>query len=361
MKIQFLTFICLVFAWGANVQAASAADVNSDTEDIMNESDAAVAETKDFKDRTAQEKAAAEKRRDAAKSQLNNAAAKRQKAIDEMNATEDEIKHLGSEQSKTKADAARLDNENAQTEKTTKDNQAKIEKMKADLVVLKQQRTEKAQKYLELAGQRDKVNEQLKALETEKQTAEAELKAANDQDRATTDQVVKLRKEYAAKKAKGDAYLAELREKYKRAVDHQAQLGVEKSEMEKNDLKQQATIKTAEQEVAQAENPSQQLAATEPSADTPTAAAQPAATSTPSAAKAAEPSSTVAAREPSKAKQDVTFKHKCRVFDGPVRGSNVVGVQESGMSVSKFDEGKEWIAFWLRDGRKAFAAKNCFK
>lgn len=355
MKIQFLTLICLVFAWGANVPAASAADVNSDTEDIMNESDAAVAETKDFKDRSAQEKAQAEKRRDAAKNQLSSAAAKRQKAIDEMNATEDEIKRLGSEQAKTKADAARLDNENAQTEKTTQDNQAKIEKMKADLAVLKQQRTEKAQKYLELASQRDKVNEQLKAVETEKQTAEAELKAANDQDRATTDQVAKLRKEYADKKAKGDAHLAELKARYKRAVEHQAQLGVEKTDMEKNDLKQQATIKAAEQEVSQAENPSVSIAAGEPSAS------EAPATAVPSAAKAAEPSSTVAAREPSKAKQDVTFKHKCRVFDGPVRGSNVVGVQESGMSVSKFDEGKEWIAFWLRDGRKAFAAKNCFR
>lgn len=371
MKTNILSFslFATILLISARVQAAELSDLNHDTEDIMNESDAAVAQTKDFKAKQLIIKASADSRHQVASQTLKLAEQRRQKTLDNLHQSESEIQRLNSETAKWTADAARLDGEALETEKTTTSNLAQIEKMKVDIQNLKQVRAEKAAHFLELASERDKSQRELDAIQAEKTQAETELAQASLQEKDLADKLGKFKTEQGRTTAKLQTELVQLKERYNQAQDHQQQMQNEKTELERNTLKLEAQRQAGALEVNHAEEPEiMEQANSSEDENVAVPVAVPAvtpATLAPHPAKVAQVLSPSAspARQPTSQplKAEMTFKRKCRVFDGPVRGSNVLAVQESGMSIAKTEEGKQWISFLLQDGRKAFAAKNCFR
>lgn len=71
----------------------------------------------------------------------------------------------------------------------------------------------------------------------------------------------------------------------------------------------------------------------------------------------ADRSSLEATRKPSA--MSATVMKTCRIFDGPVKGSNVLGLQEMGTSIAKSKEGKSWVAFTMSNGQLGYIAKSC--
>lgn len=339
--------LLLLFCFLTSAAYAGAIDeIADDTEDLANEADAAAAETKEIKQEMAKEKAKARAKYQDVSKEHRDAVAKRAAAVKDLKNSESEIDRLASERVKLLADIERLKNETAIAEKTAKDNQMMIEKAKLEIETLKKIRSEKQTKLIEVSSERDRTVEVMKGLDQQKLQADIEFQKLKEQEKFTNDQLQKTRLEEAQKKARLDAYLAQLKEKYKETQEKIKAAENEQEQLQQNTAKLEAQAKAGEAEVEQAEAqlgaPKRVPASLDPETKPVTYA--PAAESASSAASSS----------------DLTFKRKCRVFDKPGKGGKPLGSKSAGSSVTKSDEGKNWIAFTLKDGRKVYAAKACF-
>ncbi len=246
-----------------------------------------------------------------------------------------------------KAEVERLSREITTAEKAALDTRTQIEKLKVEIETLKTLRGEKAKTFINLTTQTDKVIEEMKKMELEKSQLEIDLAKSKEQEKAANDNLLKVKAEEAAKKVKLEAYIAGLRERFHQAQERIAAMEGEANIARVTGQKLEATAKVAEKEVIAAEG--QLVRGPSPGPDTGAVAGESRglASSRKASGKATGAASYV-------------FKRDCKVFEQPAKGANVLMVQKSGAQVSKSDEGKTWIAFKLEDGRKAYAAKNCF-
>ncbi len=329
--------------------AADLADIHAETEDLNNESDAAAAEIKEVKVALATEHSEAEKKFNAAKSKYDMAAAKRQEAVDRFNKGEAEIARLNKEAARLNGEAKRLDGETVLHEKAIANNKVKAEKLNGEIKSLQELRGEAGKRFLDIGVQRDKMDMETKDLEAQKADATKSFQAAKEQEKQALVQLEKRKAEYAQNKARTDAFLAQMRERFKEA---QGRLSAIRKETEHLDVKEEklaVQAKQAEEEVKMAEGTALDRSLSSTSEAQTTEVSAP-----PSAAPAAEVSMASAPAS------ELTFKRKCKVFDVPARGAKVLIEQTAGASVAKMDEGQKWIAFKLEDGRKGFVAKACF-
>lgn len=329
MKIQ--RWNILVAAVFITISPLAFAIEIEDNEDIANESDAAMAETKEVKNQLAKEQASAKRKYEAVKRFRDSAAAKRQAAVDGMRAVENQIQNFEKEQARMKAEIANFEKETEQAVKVTEEKKVLVQKLKAETASLTQLKTEKLQRLDAMKLERDKVVQEHKEVEALRLTSEEDFQKLKDEDKKQSDALDKLKLELTQKKARSDAYLAELKERYRKSQD---QLKSKKSEValiEMNANKSEALTKTAEQEL-KAQDDGQSMEN--------------------------EQAAPVARIEPPQA---VEFKRKCRVFDSPGKGPKVLATQGPGDAFHKADEGKTWIAIQMPDGRKGYAAKGCFK
>lgn len=228
------------------------------------------------------------------------------------------------DQAKLKSEVERLSKETAAAEKQSQESKSQLEKLKAELDTLRNLRNEKAQAYIMLTGQHDKIADEIKKMEQEKIQLETDLAKSKSDEKAAAEKLAKIKAEQAAKKVKLDAYIATLRDRFRKAQERLAAMEAEGNQVTIAGQKLDATAKTAENEVIAVEG---RL------------------TRGPSSVSAAS---------------GYKFKRNCKVYDKPAKDAGVLTVQRSGSLVSKTDEGKSWIAFLLPDGRKAYAAKSCF-
>lgn len=253
-------------------------------------------------------------------------------------AEDDDIESIFDEQTKTRKDVERIEKETRETAKSMSGDNAKLAKMKNDLKLMQGLRAEKQKQFLEMSTQHDRVVEQIKELEAEVAKIEAELAKAKEDEKATLAKLQRVRAEEEGRKKRLEAHIAGLRQRYKETADKVAQMDAEIAQQQANGQRLEQTAKAAEHEMndmdAKANN--RMLA-------TIGVAAAPASASGDAAAT------------------DLTFKRKCRVFETPAKGAKVLGSKDSGDSVSKSEEGKTWYAFPMGDGRKAYAAKTCFR
>lgn len=254
-------------------------------------------------------------------------------------AEDDDIEELFNEQTKTRKDVERIEKETKEASKAMAGDKAKLEKMRNDLKLMQGLRAEKQKQFLELTTQHDRVVEQIKEMEAEVAKVEMELGKAKEEEKATLAKLQRVRAEEEGKKKRLEAHIAGLRQRYKETADKVAQMDAEIAQQQANGQRLEATAKAAEQEVndmdAKANN---RMLAT--------------------IGVAATPSSSSSSDSASSG-GDLTFKRKCRAFETPAKGAKVLETMESGASVTKSEEGKTWYAFTL-NGRKAYAAKNCF-
>lgn len=328
MKIQRWNILIAVLFISMS-QVVLAADFD-EGEDVANESDAAMAETKEVKEQLAKEHAAAKRKHDAVKRQRDSAAAKRQAAVDGMRAIENQIQNFEKEQARMKTEIAGFEKETEQALKVTEEKKALAQKLKSETATLTQLKTEKLQKLDAMKLERDKVLQEQKEVEALRLTSDQDFQKLKDEEKKQSDALDKLKLELTQKKARSDAYLAELKERYRKS---QEQLKAKKAEValiEMNANKADAMTKTAEQEL----NPQIQD--------------QPMESAVPAVQRTEQP-------------QAVEFKRKCRVFDSPGKGPKVLATQGPGDAFHKAEEGKTWIAIQMPDGRKGYAAKGCFK
>ena len=297
-------------------------------EDLVDEADAAAAQTDAIKERISEERQEAKRNLERAKDRHQSAMSRRQDALSRLRSSEAEIENAQQEKVRLNKEAERLDNETLLTEKAVQQNRALAEKLKGEVQALKDLRGEKAKNFIELTTQRDRAQEDAKALETAKAQAEEELKKVKEQEKLAMEQLERLKVEHAQNKVRTEAYIAGLRERYKEAQEKTADAQTEQASVEQETLQLAEQAKVAEKEVHAAEGASINRTITN-------------ITGTPT--------------------EEVVFRRKCRVFDGPTKGAKVLGVKTSGTSVPKSEEGKTWFAIQLEDGRKGFASKNCFR
>lgn len=329
MKIQ--RWNILVAALFITICAQAFAIDFEDSEDIANESDAAMAETKEVKNQLAKEQANAKRKYDAVKRVRDSAAAKRQAAVDGMRAVENQIQNYEKEQARMKSEIASFEKETEQAIKVTEEKKALAQKLKTETAALNQLKIEKLQRLDAMKLERDKVVQEQKEVEALRLTSEEDFQKLKDEDKKQTEALDKLKLELTQKKARSDAYLAELKERYRKS---QEQLKAKKSEValiEMGANKSEAMTKTAEQELNSQDD---------------------------GQAMEAAPATAMARTEQPQA---VEFRKKCRVFDSPGKGPKVLATQSPGDAFHKADEGKTWIAIQMPDGRKGYAAKGCFK
>lgn len=242
----------------------------------------------------------------------------------------------------------RLGRETAQMQSDTKQSRAALEKLKTDVAKLREIRGEAAKNFVEGSSEHDRNGDQIAQLTEEKQQLEAELAQNDKQEKAKADKLAKARADYAAKKTKLDAEIAALKARYKEAQARIAKMDDEEDDVHKRDSALEAQKKTAETETANAEAE---------------AAGQPANAGTRAIASAKASDGDAGEDDQSGPTLDqggITFKKRCRVFDGPTRDAQVIDVQSAGASFIKNGEGQTYYAFPLTDGRKGFAAKSCF-
>ena len=228
------------------------------------------------------------------------------------------------DQAKLKSEVERLSKETAAAEKQTHESKAQLDKLKAELESLRNLRNEKAQAYITLTSQHDKIADEIKKMEQEKFQLESDLAKTKGEEKAAAEKLAKIKAEQAAKKVKLDAYIATLRDRFRKAQERLAAMEAEGSQVSVAGQKLEATSKTAENEVIAVEG----RLTRGPSSVAPSGS--------------------------------YMFKRNCKVYDKPAKDAGVLAVQKSGSQVAKTDEGKTWIAFALPDGRKAYAAKSCF-
>lgn len=324
LRLLLLGLMALTLQFSAT--ASELDEIDADVDQLNADSDAAAADSDEIKSRMAKDKARAERALKAAAAKNKAAAAKRQQAADQLKKADEEIQNMSNEQARLNADAERLDREAAASQKAMAANQAKVAQIKKELEAIRAIRAEKAKAFIEITSQQDKIKADLEQMEQEKTVAEAELEKVKEQEKVTIESLAKLKTEEAAKKAKLEAYIAGLRERFHQAQERIAAMEGEKTQLQTANQKLESTAKVAENEVIQAE-------------------------------------AQLMGRRPSEAKasgsKEYTFKKKCNVFDRPAKGANIVAVKSSGTTVQKSDEGKSWIAFPLTDGRKGFVAKTC--
>lgn len=310
---MIMRFCILVLTLCASVSASANDAFGADTEDLLNESDAAAAEVGDVKQEMRQEKARAEKRHEAATKTYNSAVAKRAQVVEQMKQQETEIARLKAEQGRLTAETERISNETVAMQTEIDNSKLQIEQLKQDTLTLTTLRTEKNMALTKVAAERDKVVLDLKDVDMQKQEAEASFNLAKEQEKLATEEMQKLRLEHRQKKARQDAYAAEMNLKKQEAQARLATLQTEKASL----------------------NP----AATTPEPQTPDAPRGPSTSAT----------------------TELQVKRKCRIFDKPGKGSTVLGIQSSGTAIAKTREGKSWVAFPMPDGREGFIAKRCLQ
>lgn len=337
-KFFLFCITVLSFAFSSLTAARGKVDVDNDVEDISAESDGAIAEAKEVKERIANDRADADRALKNATKNYNAAAAKRQQAIEQFNQSENDIKSMEAEQARLNAEVEKINAETAATQKSTLDNRAKLEKANLDLQTLKQVRAEKVAKLAEINAQRDEIALTMKDMEQKQLQGEQELQQLKEQEKQQNEVLAKAKLEEAQKKVKLEAYLAELKTRNRESQDRLKTMQTEKLQAQTANQKLESQVKAGETEVKQGDV---QVAAR--SVNT-----------VPVAAGAGQ------GGQGQGQGQEILFKRNCRVFDGPTRGSKVLEVKPVGTAVSKVDEGKTWIAFSLSDGRKGFAARGCF-
>jgi chromosome segregation ATPase len=329
MIFRLLTVAVLLMHAPVPAFAADADDMNAEVDELNADSDAAAADTAEVKARMAKDKARADRALRAAKQQNQAAAAKRQASADQIKQNDQEVANLTAEQTRLKNEVDRLERETALSDQQAKESGAQIEKLKGEIEALKALRNEKAQNFIMLSTQHDKITEEMKKMELEKSQLEIDLAKSKEQEKAANDNLLKVKAEEAAKKVKLDAYIAGLRERYHQAQERIAAMEAEGTSAKTATQKLEATAKVAENEVIAAEG----VITRGPS-------------SAPPAAEAKD--------------ESYVFKRSCKVIEQPARGAKVLTVQKTGTEVAKTAEGKTWIGFSLEDGRKAYAAKSCF-
>lgn len=357
MAFRFFMMILLALNVQSFAYAADADDINAEVDELNADSDAAAADNAEVKARMAKEKARAEKALRAAHQKNQAAAAKRQASAEQLKASDEEVAALTAEQARMKAEVERLSRETANTEKAALDTRTQIEKLKAEIESLKTLRGEKAKTFIDLTTQTDKVLEEMKKMELEKSQLEIDLAKSKEQEKAANDNLLKVKAEEAAKKVKLEAYIAGLRERFHQAQERIAAMEGEANLARVNGQKLEATAKVAENEVIAAEGQLVRGPSAPPvvaaSSDSGSAGGE-------TRGLASSGKAQGAAAKTSGSANAYVFKRSCKVFEQPAKGANVLMVQKSGAQVSKSDEGKTWIAFQLEDGRKGYAAKNCF-
>ena len=241
--------------------------------------------------------------------------------VNDMNA---ETATVQADQARLKSEVERLSKETAASEKQSQQAKTQLDKMKAELETLRNLRNEKAQAYITLTSQHDKIADEIKKTEQEKFQLETDLAKSKEQEKAAADKLAKIKAEQAAKKVKLDAYIAGLRDRFRKAQERLAAMEAEGNQATVAGQKLEATSKTAENEVIAVEDRLSRA----PSSVAPSGG--------------------------------YTFKRNCKAYDKPAKDAGVLAVQKAGSQVAKTDEGKSWIAFALPDGRKAYVAKTCF-
>lgn len=240
----------------------------------------------------------------------------------------------------------RLGRESAQMQTDTKQSRETLEKLKADVAKLREIRGAKAKDFVEGSTEHDRNTDQIEALTNEKAQIEKELAEADAKEKDKTAKLAKARAELDQKKAKLEADIAQLKARYKEAQARIAKVDGEEDDVEKRTASLEAQKQVAETETANAEAE---------------AAGQPA---NPQArAIASNKASDGDAEEDDGSGPSVggiTFKKRCRVFDGPTKGAQVIDIQSPGSSFVKTGEGQTYYAFPLGGGRQGYAAKTCF-
>lgn len=338
-----IQLLALLVSLTLGMPSAARAEDLEDLEDIANESDAALAETADVKRTLKAERDAQQKKYDTVKKAHNSAVAKRQQSVDQMRRIEGEIQRFEAEQVRLKKDMERLEAETLEAQKVSEEKKQIAEKMKGEIETLKQLRQEKAQKFTAMAVEREKILAQHAEIENERKLAEQDFNKIKEEEKRETEALEKLRLETNQKKAKHEAYLAGLKERYNKAREGIASSKTEALNMERDSARMDAVAKTAESEVAEAEGRS--------------------------SAPAQEPINTsggisIAAQGAADSDSDaerITFKRQCRVFDGPKKKAKVIGKQSAGATAPKAEEGRTWVAFLMADGRKGYVAKGCVR
>lgn len=306
-------------------------------EDIANETDAAVAENAEVKRQMARDRAASQRRYEVAKKAHNSAAAKRQASIDQMKKVEADIARFEAERVRMNKEVEKFEHETLVSEQATEQSRLAAQKLKTEIANLQTVVKESQTRLATVNAERDKVMLEQKEIENQKLVADQDFQKQKDLERVENEALEKLRMETAQKKAKNEAYIAGLKERYQRGVEQMAARKAEMANMERESHRMEALARTAEDEVATVEGRVR------------------APTSAPAVEEPAAPPTSVAANDA------LQFKRKCRVFDGPKKGSKVLQMQDPGVSVEKSDEGRSWISFKLSDGRKGYAAKGCFR
>jgi chromosome segregation ATPase len=289
------------------IPVAARDSVQDETEDVSAESEAVMADTQEIKERMAKERAKADQAFQAAVKANQAAAAKKQAAIEQMKQTETDIEQLESDKKRLNADIKKFALETAAVEKVIAENRTKMEKARAEVQTLQQLKSEKAGHFLMLTSQRERLLEEMKRTEDEKVQAEKEFQAAKEQEKKAQQEFDQTKLEQAKTKARLDAYLATLKERYREMQDRKKAVQEEQQKRERENARLEAQTRTGENEL-----------------------------------------------EPLK------LKKSCRVFEKPTKGSKVITVQEGGTSITKSDEGKTWFSFPLADGRQGYIAKTCF-
>jgi chromosome segregation ATPase len=312
------------------------APAGADEEDLMNESDAAAAQTAGIQKRLANEKAQAQASYAAAKRAHDQAVSERQKAADRLQKSQDEIEDLNADQAKLVKDTERLKTETSAIEKTIATSQTNAEKARADLATLKQLHVDAAHRFLDLATQRDKVVRDAEDLEKQVSEAQQELDDQKAREKQVSEDLDKRKTEFARKQAQMQAKITSLRERYQQSHSKVLEMQAENARIEDESNRLQQQTKTGESEVEQVEA---KLAAP------------------------AQAESAGIARDVSSVDSGagaLVLKHNCRVFDAPKKGAKVLGVRQGGTAISKTDEGRTWVAFTVDGGGKGFLAKSCF-